>query len=78
QIYVCGMTAISSNVHLQLYLTNLINKIINSNLEISSEYPNRPEKVQKFIIGNVMKETKSQANPKITAEIVIKILYNKK
>ncbi|MDE5617249.1 MAG: Asp-tRNA(Asn)/Glu-tRNA(Gln) amidotransferase subunit GatB, partial [Ureaplasma sp.] len=60
------------------YLTNLINKIINSNLEIISEYPNRPEKVQKFIIGNVMKETKSQANPKITAEIVIKILDNKK
>lgn len=60
------------------YLTNLITSIMESNPEIISEYPNRPEKVQKFIIGNVMKETKSQANPKITAEIVIKMLDNKK
>ena len=60
------------------YLTNLIKSIMDTNQEIINEYQSRPEKVQKFIIGNVMKETKSQANPKITAEIVIKMLDNKK
>lgn len=60
------------------YLTNLIKSIMDTNPEILNEYQSRPEKVQKFIIGNVMKETKSQANPKITAEIVIKMLDNKK
>lgn len=58
----------------------LIKKIIEEalkNEEIVSEYSNRPEKVLKFIIGHVMKQTKGQANPILSSKIAKKILDDK-
>lgn len=51
-------------------LTNIINKHIKENQDLVSQYKERPERVEKFIVGMVMKETNSQANPKITIDLV--------
>ena len=48
-----------------------------------SEFPNmieqlnsRPERVFKFFIGQVMKETKGTANPKLVSKILKTLLSN--
>ncbi|QSF13653.1 Asp-tRNA(Asn)/Glu-tRNA(Gln) amidotransferase subunit GatB [Mycoplasma sp. Mirounga ES2805-ORL] len=53
-----------------------IQQIINENQTIVSEYNERPEKVIKFILGNVMKISNGQANPTITNELVLDSLNN--
>lgn len=49
---------------------DILDKYISDNTELLKEYPTRPERVIKFFIGMVMKETKAQANPNITLEIL--------
>lgn len=55
-------------------LISLINSIINSNVELMHEYPDRPERVSKFIMGQVMKTTKGQVNPKLANETIQTLL----
>ncbi|MGL4951232.1 MAG: Asp-tRNA(Asn)/Glu-tRNA(Gln) amidotransferase subunit GatB [Mycoplasma sp.] len=57
-------------------LTDIIKKHILENQELVSQYSERPERVEKFIVGMVMKDTKSQANPSITMNLVKKLLVN--
>lgn len=49
---------------------NIIDKIIAENSELVSQYKERPERVEKFIVGLVMKNTNSQANPVITFDLM--------
>ncbi|WAM10706.1 hypothetical protein ONA00_05165 [Mycoplasmopsis cynos] len=51
-----------------------LNAIIFTNEDIVIEYPDRPEKVVKFILGNLMKETGGQINPILSNEILLRIL----
>ena len=58
-------------------ILNLVEKIISNNLEMVNQFSDRPERVIKFLVGMVMKETNAQANPKITTDIINNLLINK-
>ncbi|WP_036452300.1 Asp-tRNA(Asn)/Glu-tRNA(Gln) amidotransferase subunit GatB [Mycoplasma buteonis] len=58
-------------------ITNMVNEIISNNEALVSEYPNRPERVVKFILGAVMKQTGGQVNPQVSNEITEKALREK-
>jgi|GEM_PF-1990275 len=52
-------------------IENIVDKIIENNKEmIEKDIINRPERVEKFCIGQVMKETKGTANPKLVSKIL--------
>lgn len=72
------MTIIQNNGFEQIkdinLLTQMIETFINQNPEMINQYVERPERVEKFLVGLVMKETKAQANPKITMDIIVKLL----
>lgn len=51
-------------------LINLINQIIGENNKIVSEYNERPERVEKFITGQLMKLTKGKANPVLANKLI--------
>ncbi len=72
------MTIIQNNGFEQIKDTNLLTQMIetfiNQNPEMINQYVERPERVEKFLVGLVMKETKAQANPKITMDIIVKLL----
>lgn len=51
-------------------LIPIIKKYINDNQELVKQYNERTERVEKFLVGMVMKETNSQANPNITMNLV--------
>jgi aspartyl-tRNA(Asn)/glutamyl-tRNA(Gln) amidotransferase subunit B len=48
----------------------IIQKIIDSNAEQVGEYHSGKEKVFGFFVGQVMKESKGKANPKLVNEIL--------
>ena len=58
-------------------ILNLVEKIISNNLEMVNQFSDRPERVIKFLVGMVMKETNAQANPKITTDIINNLLITK-
>lgn len=58
-------------------IRNIILNIINKNEKLVSEYPNRPERVLKFILGTVMKESLGQVSPTISDTISKEILDEK-
>ncbi len=53
-------------------ITPIVIKYIESNPDLVKQYNERAERVEKYIVGMVMKDTNSQANPNITMEIVKK------
>ena len=53
-------------------LLEIINKNIND--DTHELYKKRPEKVMKMIMGQVMKETKGKADPKVATDLIEKIL----
>lgn len=55
-------------------LTKIIQIIINENNDIILQYKQRQERVEKFIMGEIMKRTKGQANPVLSNQIMKKIL----
>ena len=55
-------------------LTKIIKEILNKNEEKVNEYKNGNEKIKKFFIGIIMKETKGKCNPIKTNEILDKLL----
>jgi aspartyl-tRNA(Asn)/glutamyl-tRNA(Gln) amidotransferase subunit B len=55
-------------------INNVIEEIISKNQAILLEYKTNPIKVEKFLMGMIMKETKGQANPIITNDCLKKIL----
>ena len=58
-------------------LEELLNKIIDKNPNMLEQYDNRKERVLKYYLGMLMAETKGQANPKTSNEVLIKIITNK-
>lgn len=55
-------------------LTDLLKEIINNNQTMIDQYNERPDRVEKFIMGELMKKTKAQANPTISFEILKQLL----
>lgn len=58
-------------------LKELLTNIVNNNLTMLDQYQNRSERVLKFYIGILMKQTHGQANPNIANEILISIINEK-
>ena len=58
-------------------IEELLNKIIDKNLKMLDQYETREERVLKFYLGMLMAETKGQANPKISNNILIKIIKSR-
>lgn len=57
-------------------LEKMINQLIDNNENMLNQYNERPERVEKFYLGLLMKETRGQANPVISSELLKKILIN--
>lgn len=55
-------------------ISNWINQIINQNKDLIQNYIERKERTTKFIIGEIMKLSKGQANPVLTNELIEKII----
>ena len=58
-------------------LEEILNKIIDQNVKMLDQFANREERVLKYFLGMLMKETKGQANPNIANEILNKIIKNR-
>jgi aspartyl-tRNA(Asn)/glutamyl-tRNA(Gln) amidotransferase subunit B len=52
-------------------ISTLINKVLDDNLNVVEDYKNGNERALKYLIGQVMKESKGQANPKILNDALI-------
>ncbi|CAM9097264.1 Asp-tRNA(Asn)/Glu-tRNA(Gln) amidotransferase subunit GatB [Mycoplasma todarodis] len=52
----------------------IIDKIILENEKLVAEYGSRPERVTKFILGTLMKQTRGQANPIVSNKLVVEKL----
>ncbi|MFV8418047.1 Asp-tRNA(Asn)/Glu-tRNA(Gln) amidotransferase subunit GatB [Mycoplasma sp. VS299A] len=57
-----------------IIIKNHIVQIIDKNKEMLAEYNTRPERVIKFILGALMKETGGQVSPVLSNEIVVELL----
>ncbi|WP_338822850.1 Asp-tRNA(Asn)/Glu-tRNA(Gln) amidotransferase subunit GatB [Mycoplasmopsis felifaucium] len=58
-------------------ITNWLTEIINNNENTVSEYNERPERVMKFILGNLMKVSGGRVNPNIANTILVELLNKK-
>jgi aspartyl-tRNA(Asn)/glutamyl-tRNA(Gln) amidotransferase subunit B len=56
-------------------IENYFNKYIKSNVQMAAQYKERPERVEKFFIGLLMRDTKGQANPNVAIEVLKKLLH---
>lgn len=50
-------------------LKPILEKYISSNQKMLEQYENRPERVEKFFIGMIMKDTNGQANPDVCLKL---------
>ena len=57
-------------------LKEVVAKVINENPESVADYKAGKDRALKYLMGQIMKETKGSANPKIVNEILIKELNN--
>jgi aspartyl-tRNA(Asn)/glutamyl-tRNA(Gln) amidotransferase subunit B len=57
-------------------IRKLIQQVINANSGVVEDYRNGNERSLKYLIGQVMKESKGQANPKILNDILLEELSN--
>ena len=57
---------------------DLINKVLDNNKNVVEDYLNGNERSLKFLMGQVMKESKGTVNPKIANDTLIEILNSKK
>ena len=55
-------------------LENIVDKILSDNQQSVEDYHKGKENALKFLIGQVMKETKGKANPQIVQELLKKML----
>ncbi|ATZ21373.1 Asp-tRNA(Asn)/Glu-tRNA(Gln) amidotransferase subunit GatB [Mesoplasma tabanidae] len=55
-------------------ITSLVNPIIESNLELLEQYNERPERVTKTIMGQLMKVTGGNVNPEAGINIIVKLV----
>ncbi|QKT05360.1 Asp-tRNA(Asn)/Glu-tRNA(Gln) amidotransferase subunit GatB [Mycoplasma sp. OR1901] len=61
----------------QNLIDQIINNIVDKNQKITDEYLTRPEKVLKFVLGMLMKETNGQVNPQLSNQRALKVLDEK-
>lgn len=54
----------------EIKLKEIILEIIKENNKISNQYNERPERVEKFIVGQLMKISKGKANPKLAMKLI--------
>lgn len=54
----------------------IIDKVINDNLNVVKDYKNGNDRSLKFLMGQVMKESKGSVNPKLANELLIEKLKN--
>lgn len=59
-------------------LKPILEKYMNQNINMLYQYDSRPERVEKFFIGMIMKETNGQANPDVINEIFKELIINYK
>lgn len=55
-------------------LKPMLEKLISENQKMKDQYNDRPERVEKFFIGMMMKQTNGQANPDVINEILKNLL----
>lgn len=55
-------------------IANVLVNYLNQNKKMLDQYNDRPERVEKFFIGMVMKDTNGQANPEVTTIVFNKFL----
>ena len=65
-----GLVQIIDNTKLQ----EIINNVLNNNQESVNDYKNGHENALKYLMGQIMKESKGQANPKLVNELLIENL----
>ena len=58
-------------------LTKVINHILDSNPESIQDYKDKKDKAVKYLMGQIMKETKGQASPALTNQLLITELNNR-
>ena len=58
-------------------LKDIINNILNNNPKAIEDYNNGLDRSIKFLMGQIMKETKGQANPKLANDMLIEELKNR-
>lgn len=59
-------------------IINIITPVIENNLAILTQYDERPERVIKFFMGELMKLTKGQVAPEIGQQVVLELITKKK
>lgn len=65
-----GLVQITDNTKLQ----EIINNVLNNNQESVNDYKNGHENALKYLMGQIMKESEGQANPKLVNELLIENL----
>ena len=55
-------------------ISNLINDVLNNNSKVVLDYLNGNERSLKFLMGQVMKESKGRVNPKLANDLLIEAL----
>ena len=63
----CGI----SNITDSSMLTEVVSKVISNNPDSVSDYKAGKDRALKYLMGQIMKETKGSANPKLVNEILI-------
>ncbi len=57
-------------------IKSIISQLIDSNKEmIDKDIDDRPERVEKFLMGQLMKETKGQASPQVANKLIKEVLW---
>ena len=62
------------NVSDNTKVLEIINKVINENIQVVNDYKNGNERSLKFLMGQVMKESKGSVNPKLANDLLIETL----
>ncbi len=65
-----------SNITDQSILNDIVKKVLDNNQESVNDYKNGKDRALKYLMGQIMKETKGSANPKLVNEILIEELNN--
>jgi aspartyl-tRNA(Asn)/glutamyl-tRNA(Gln) amidotransferase subunit B len=58
----------------KVVISEIIKKIADANPQMVAQYKERPDRAEKFFIGQVMKETGGQAKPQVDNECIKEIL----
>lgn len=60
------------------FLEEIVNTVVGNNAQSVSDYLAGKDKAVGFLVGQIMKETKGKANPKLINEMLVKVLEGKR